>query len=62
MKISDDWILKNATKNGGYTKRQLAIVGIDWPPVAGWKAEVIGLDLDRVSVEEFEQISAASYQ
>ena len=29
------------TKNGGWTKKQLEILGISWPPYKGWKNDVI---------------------
>ena len=29
------------TKNGGYTKAQLASLGVPWPPPKGWKKKLI---------------------
>ncbi len=29
------------TANGGFTKKDLASLGIDWPPVAGWKDKLL---------------------
>jgi hypothetical protein len=40
MPIVDFKIIEIAkTKNGGYTKKQLEIIGVDWPPKKGWKRE-----------------------
>jgi hypothetical protein len=29
------------TKNGGWTRRQLAEWGVPWPPPRGWKARLL---------------------
>jgi hypothetical protein len=60
MKVSDEWLTANATRNGGYTKRQLALLNVHWPPVSGWKAQVVGLDIDAATTAEFEQIAQHS--
>ena len=41
--ITLDIIEKGKTSNGGYTKRQLEIIGVEWPPHKGWKKEFITL-------------------
>ena len=43
------------TRNGGYTKAQLAAVGVSWPPPKRWKIEVIG---QRISREAFDVLMA----
>lgn len=37
------WMIDNAANNGcGYTRQQLQAVGIEWPPVKGWKRRLVG--------------------
>jgi hypothetical protein len=57
MIITDEWLVNNKTKAGGYTKTQLALVGVDWPPVHGWKKTVIGTELSEENKKTFEQLS-----
>jgi hypothetical protein len=48
--LLNELLIDNAGKNGGYSRRQLAAVGIEWPPTKGWKKELVG---KIVSSEEF---------
>ena len=34
--VTREWIKENKTARGGWTKEQLAILGVHWPPVQGW--------------------------
>lgn len=45
MIVTKDWIKKYRSKNGGYTKKQLNAVGIEWPPRKGWINEVVGKEI-----------------
>ena len=45
MIITEEWIVKNKTPNGGYNRKQFEILGIQYPPKKGWKDEIIGIDL-----------------
>lgn len=54
--VTDLWISAHSTKNGGWTKAQLAIVGVDWPPTQGWKERASGLLITPVEKEQFEEI------
>lgn len=47
-------ILETAkTKAGGYTRAQLAIIGIDWPPPKGWAKQLHGQELDKELIDQF---------
>ncbi len=38
-----EWMIDNAATNGcGYTRQQLAAVGVPWPPAKGWKRGLVG--------------------
>jgi hypothetical protein len=43
------------TKNNGYTKQQLHILGIQWPPIKGWKKELIKRDT-HITKEEYMEL------
>ena len=50
--ITDKWLVENATppSNGtAWTKAQLAVIGVNWPPKNGWKKRVVG---KKISVED----------
>jgi ribonuclease HI len=57
MIITEEWIVKNKTPNGGYNKKQFEILGIQYPPKKGWKDEIIGLELSEKKVKDFENVS-----
>lgn len=58
MKITDEWLMQNRTRAGAWTRAQLEVIGIKWPPRHGWKHQVIGKDLSDAEVARF--ISAAN--
>ena len=35
--LTEDILNKGKSKNGGYSKKQLELIGINWPPIKGWK-------------------------
>lgn len=41
IRLTNDRLIKSATINGGYTKKQLALLGINWPPKKQWKKDLI---------------------
>lgn len=46
-------ILQQArTPRGGYTREQLALIGIAWPPVKGWPMRVLGKDFPAETIEK----------
>jgi len=54
FKIDSEWIKKNCTKRKGYTKEQLKILGIKWPPIKGWKTKIINKEISLKDKEMFE--------
>jgi len=52
--ITDEWLMSNRTESGGYTKKQLNLLGIEWPPTLGWKNTLIGKDINMATAKEFE--------
>jgi hypothetical protein len=45
------------SKNGGWSKKQLELIGVEWPengsPVKGWKGRVVGRKFAVETVEQF---------
>lgn len=60
IQINNTFLDKNKTKNGGWTKRQFQIIGIEWPPKKNWKKQVIGQKISTIDAIEFENISKKS--
>jgi hypothetical protein len=44
MKITLEEILSKQTAKGGWTKKQLALWGVTWPPPKGWKKKLLSKD------------------
>ena len=57
MKITPEWLKENRTKNGGYTKAQILLLGIKWPPKHGWLKAIIGDEISDDAAREFERIA-----
>ena len=58
MVITDKFIVQGISKNGGWTRAQLELLGVEWPPTRGWKGRIIGNELSD-SDAEFETNFAA---
>jgi ribonuclease HI len=52
--ITDEWLTNNKTERGGYTKKQINLLGIEWPPSLGWKDMLIGKNIDIATAKAFE--------
>ncbi len=53
MKITKSFLLDNRTKSGAWTREQLRIIGVNWPPVKGWQGLIAGKELTGAEVAEF---------
>jgi hypothetical protein len=51
--ITDQFIESGKSKNGGYGRKQLAIIGVSWPPQTGWKPGVIGKEIPDDAAAQF---------
>ena len=45
MKITQEFVNKHKTEKGGFTREQLLILGVSWPPKKGWMRNVIGKEI-----------------
>lgn len=51
--ITDSLIESGKSASGGYSKAQLAVLGVPWPPVSGWKKDVIGRQITSDAFAKF---------
>lgn len=57
MIVTDEWLKRWMTQRGGYTKEQLRLIGVEWPPTKGWKDLVIGACISESAAAEFAKLA-----
>jgi len=60
MKITAEWIHAHKTPRGAWTRKQLAVLGVEWPPERGWISRVEGHTITEEQRVAFVQESAAA--
>jgi len=58
--VTDELILRGRSVGGGWTKAQLALLGVSWPPQKGWKSRVIGQQIADSAADEFINLKGLS--
>jgi len=53
MPITAELLNAGQSDRGGWSKAQLALVGVAWPPLPGWKLGAIGRLIRRADAERF---------
>jgi len=53
MTLSNEFIEQGKSLAGGWSRDQLACLGIPWPPPKGWKKEAIGRVIPDTDAERF---------
>lgn len=56
MIVTKDWIMANRTIDGGWTKEQLKILGLEEPLKKGWMDEVSGIVLCKASKKKLKAV------
>lgn len=54
--ITEELIESGKSERGGWTKAQLAILGVSWPPESGWKRKVIGAIIPQSEALRFVEL------
>ena len=54
--LTIDRLNKSKTSNGGYTKNQLTLIDVAWPPQKGWKRAIVGKTIPLNTFIEFVQL------
>lgn len=55
--VDKKFIMKHRTARGAWTRAQLNIIGVSWPPAQGWIARVAGKQITESEAEEFKRLS-----
>lgn len=55
MKLTKKQILECRSPAGGWTKKQLAILGIEWPPEKGWMWRAVAKDITAEEYQTFKR-------
>ena len=51
--VTREFIMSGRSPNGAWTRAQLALIGVPWPPVNGWISGVIGTRLSQSDASLF---------
>lgn len=58
--VTERWMASHKTSKGGYTREQLAQIGVGWPPPPGWKKMVIGRTIPSEAARAFERLAGSA--
>lgn len=58
--LTKELIKAARTTNGGLTKKQLAAIGVPWPPPKGWQESKIGTMITKEQLKRFQTIEYAT--
>lgn len=56
MRVTEKFLLANTTPGGQWNAKQLAVLGIQWPPTKGWKQRVIGMEISEEAARRFSEL------
>ncbi len=51
--VTDELIEAGKSERGGWSKAQLALLGVTWPPEFGWKNRVRGRAISKADADRF---------
>jgi hypothetical protein len=52
--VTKEWLHAHKTLRGGWTEKQLAVIGVNWPPPKDWQWWVAGMTISDERRAEFE--------
>lgn len=58
MEITAELIAAGASEHGGLSKKQMALLGVPWPPESGWKRSIIGSTIADEDADEFIRLAS----
>ena len=56
VEIDEEILDRARTPRGGWTKAQLEVLGVGWPPPQGWRRRVVGQLATRSAIERFVKL------
>jgi hypothetical protein len=60
--ITEEFIALGRSAAGGWTRVQLAALGVPWPPLKGWKATVLGKSISDGEAAAFLNVRVSPIQ
>ena len=51
--LTKQMIEEGISSKGGYNKKQLEILGVEWPPQKGWKSALVGTMISQKQYQDF---------
>ena len=57
MKITEELLIAGTSERGGLSRRQLALLGVELPPLSGWKRSIVGNPISDHNAEEFLRLA-----
>lgn len=55
--ITYEWLESYRTVRGGYNRKQVEALGVQWPLVKGWKSAMVGKTVEERAARRFEEAS-----
>lgn len=52
--VTKGWLETHGTRGCGFNRRQLAALGVAWPPASGWKHGLVGTEISDEARAAFE--------
>ena len=53
IRLTAELLLKGSSRNGGWSREQLEILGVHWPLKKGWKDRIVGDDYAQEVIDRF---------
>lgn len=57
VRITDELIDAGSSRQEGWTKEQLALLGVAWPPPKGWRRDILGRPIDAEAAARFVELA-----
>lgn len=54
VKITEEYLDQHRTESGAWTMSQFKALGVAWPPTSGWRARIVGQEIDENRAKAFE--------
>lgn len=61
-RITKEFLLSGASARGGWTREQLALLGVAWPSPKGWKRAILDQSIDDTLAAKFVELGRARQQ
>lgn len=60
MTVTEEFLVRGGSERGGWNREQLALLGVKWPPVQGWKGRVLGTFMSDEDARKFLALRGAT--